>query len=106
MDKELGDWFIDALSTLLDFARNNNIKKVALHTQESAALVPGKSFITSTYYNAAKRLGFGKEVIEYVPGESAPFYVREARIKKGIERRLDIIGGGLSGIIDELGYVP
>lgn len=78
VDAQIGNWFVDAVSTLLNFARKNNIPKVALHTKESAGLVSGKSFITSIYYAAAKRLGFHEETVEYANGKTAPFYVREA----------------------------
>lgn len=78
VNAQIGHWFVDAVSTLLAFARKNNIPKVAIHTKESAGLVRNKTFFSQIYWSAAKRLGFHEETVEYAPGKTAPFYVRQA----------------------------
>jgi len=80
LQKIIGDWHIEGLSTILAFARANGIQKVALHTEASTALKgDSASFVYEYYYQLAKKMGFGEENIE-IPGRGThTFYTREAR---------------------------
>lgn len=90
VEDKIKDWRYEGIAALLEIARRNGIKYVALHTEESMRMKGGGAvYVKSMYKDLVKRFGF-KEMDLTLGGKTSRFFVREAGVRRGIKRGLDI----------------
>lgn len=91
------DWVEDGLSTVIDYARDNNIKYVILHTPETIKQRDadvGEDKLSMYYTQTARKFGFNKQNLNLddLKGE---FFIRQAKkinivgIKKQINKLIN-----------------